>query len=379
MGVDGDREVRLERPHPAEVRLERLHPAEVREAMARAPIAWLPLGALEFHAEHLPFGTDGFSAQQVAERAARQAGGVVLPWSYLTLGTLHLPWTFRYDAGLVEGALRQTLRQLAGHGARVVIVHTGHGPLDLNHLIKRVCAEVEDEAPAEGFRAYGLCYLELNAALGAGLGTDWPVAVDHGSILETSWVLAMEPDLVHPERLPADPAATDILGVYGPNPRDRASRELGERQLDACATLLAERATRLLAGERLDAFADLRDFVARYWPEPLELSAGDAPSGTLRLRNPAPVSRYLTGLRVSLDDRELEPATVGLVNTTVGEAGAVMPASALGPEAGFYVRRGQTAEVRLPAPLTPGRHRVALDLGLAGVTTTRLERELDVR
>jgi hypothetical protein len=25
-------------------------------AMARAPIAWIPMGALEFHAEHLPNG-----------------------------------------------------------------------------------------------------------------------------------------------------------------------------------------------------------------------------------------------------------------------------------------------------------------------------------
>jgi creatinine amidohydrolase len=376
MAAHGDREVRL----------ERLHPAEVRAAMAEAPIAWLPLGALEFHAEHLPFGTDGFSAQQVAERAARLVGGVVLPWSYLTLGTLHLPWTFRYDAGLVEAALRETLLQLADHGARVVVVHTGHGPLDLNHLIKRVCAEVEAEAPAAAFRAYGLCYLELNAALGAGLGTAWPVAVDHGSILETSWVLAVEPDLVHPDRLPADPAATDILGVYGPNPRDRASRELGERQLEACAALLAERAGRLLAGERLDAFADLRDFVAHYWPEPLELSAGGGPSGSgstdgataLLLRNPAPVSRYLTGLRVRLDGRELEPEHVSLVNGTVGEAGIAMRASTLGPEAGFYVRRGQTAEVRLPVALTPGRHAVTVELGLAGVATTSLEREVDV-
>ena len=166
-----------------EVRLERLHPAEVRAAMAATPIAWLPLGAIEFHAEHLPFGTDGFTAHAVVERAARQAGGVALPWSALTFGTLHLEWTLRYDRELVEAMLRQTIEQLGTHGARVVIVHTGHGPLDLAHLIKRVCAEVEQSGRfGPAFRAYGLCYLELNAALGAGLGTDWPVAIDHGSI-----------------------------------------------------------------------------------------------------------------------------------------------------------------------------------------------------
>ena len=33
-----------------EVRLERMRPGDVRDAMAEAPIAWLPLGAVEFHA-----------------------------------------------------------------------------------------------------------------------------------------------------------------------------------------------------------------------------------------------------------------------------------------------------------------------------------------
>jgi hypothetical protein len=45
-----------------EVRLERLRPAQVDAALARASVAWVPLGALEFHAPHLPIGTDGFTA-----------------------------------------------------------------------------------------------------------------------------------------------------------------------------------------------------------------------------------------------------------------------------------------------------------------------------
>jgi creatinine amidohydrolase len=364
---------------PREVRLAHLRPAEVRAAMAEAPIAWLPWGAVEFHAEHLPFGTDGFSAEEVVVRAAHESGGIVLPWTALTIGTLHLPWTFRYDRGLVEGALRETIAQCAAHGARVVIVHTGHGPLDLAHLIKRVCAEAEAsiESP-EGFRAYGLCYLELNAALGAGLDADWRVAIDHGSIVETSWALAMAPELVRLERLPDDRDASGIVGVYGPNPRDRATSELGERQISACAALLAERARRLVAGERIDAFDDLREFVRRYWPEPLELAgrAGGAGDAALLLRNPAPVSRYLTALDLWLDGQRVGPEGVWLRNATPGEAGVAVTAGSLGPESGFYVRRGQEAEVLLPVPVDEGRRRVEVSLGLAGVAELRLEAEV---
>jgi creatinine amidohydrolase len=362
-----------------EVRLERLHPAEVRAAMAEAPIAWVPLGAIEFHAEHLPFGTDGFSAHHVVERAARIAGGVVLPWSAVTFGTLHLPWSLRYDPALVEAVLRSTIGQLAANGARVVVVHTGHGPLDLDHLIKRVCADVEARtAEPVGFRAYGLCYLELNAALGVGLGTDWPVAIDHGSIVETSWVLAMEPHLVHPERLPDDAAVDGILGVYGPNPRYRATPVLGEAQLDACGALLAERARALLAGERIDSLADLRTFVRDYWPEPLELDgrAGSADGSVLLLHHPGPVSRYLTALDLRIDGHALDPSAVRLRNATVGEVGRPVSAASLGPESGFYIRRGQSAEVLLPEVLGPGTHRVELRAGLAGVAELRLERDV---
>ena len=39
-----------------------MHPWQLREAIEKkAPVA-LPLGVIEYHAEHLPFGTDAFVA-----------------------------------------------------------------------------------------------------------------------------------------------------------------------------------------------------------------------------------------------------------------------------------------------------------------------------
>jgi creatinine amidohydrolase len=354
-----------------EVRLERLRPDEIAAAMARAPIAWIPLGALEFHAPHLPNGTDGLTGHGLLAAAAARLGGVVLPWSYLTIGTLALPWSFRYDPALVAGALRQTLRQLPSNGVRLAVVHTGHAPLDLIHLIKRVCAEVSAEEL--GLHAMGLCYLELNAVLGTGLGTDWPVAVDHGSTMETSWIAALEPDLVAIDRLPDDPAAA-IVGVYGPNPRFTVDAAGGAAQIVAAADLLAERAAAALRGEPHDPFADLRTFVERYWPERLALTgrAGDPGDGgapaAILVTNPAPVSRYFSGLQVRLDGVPIPGSDISLVNPTPGETGVPMPADALDPEHGFYIRRGQTAEIRLPGAVGVGMHAVDLALNLAGVT-----------
>lgn len=354
-----------------EVRLERLRPHEIAVALDRAPIAWIPLGALEYHAPHLPNGTDGMTAHGVLVGAARRLGGVVLPWSYVTMGTLALPWSFRFEPGLVADLLRQTLRQLPAQGVRLAVVHTGHAPLDLIHLVKRVCAEVEAEG--SGLQALGLCYLELNAALGTGLGTDWPVAVDHGSTMETSWIAALEPDLVELERLPDDPDAA-IVGVYGPNPRFTADAARGAAQIEAAATLLAERAAARLRGERLDPLADIRTFVERYWPEPLVLGgragdAGNAGGGpAILLTNPGSVSRYLTGLSLRIDGARVPEGGLELVNATAGEAGTPVAVGDLGPERGFYVRRRQTAELRLPVAIARGTHDVELRIHLAGVS-----------
>ena len=357
---------------PPEVRLERLRPDGIEAALARAPIAWIPLGALEYHAPHLPNGTDGFTGHGLVVRAAQRAGGVVLPWSYLTMGTLALPWSFRYDPSLVAAVLRQTLRQLPAFGVKLAVIHTGHAPLDLIHLVKRVCAEVEAEGGPLG---YGVCYLELNATLGTGLGTAWPVAVDHGATMETSWIAAIEPELLAIDRLPDDPGAT-TLGVYGPNPRFTFDPAIGAAQVVAAADLLATRATALLAGEPLDTFADLRGFVERYWPERLVLAgragaAGDADgagSAAILVTNPGPVSRYLSSIRLRLDGVELGAGELALRNPTVGETGIPTRGGALGAEHGFYVRRNQTAELTLPGAVTPGAHDVELVLGLAGVT-----------
>lgn len=362
-----------------EVRLERLRPGDVASALARAPVAWIPLGAIEYHADHLPIGTDGVTAHGLVTAAAQRLGGVVLPWSYLTLGTLALPWSLRFDPLLVAEALRATLRQLPPHGVRVAVVHTGHAPLDLIHMLKRVAGEIEAEL--DTLRVYGLCYLELNAALGTGLGTDWPVAVDHGSTMETSWVAALEPDLVALDRLPADPAAS-VLGIYGPNPRHTSDVEHGRAQVEAAADLLAARVAALVRGEPLDPYADLRGFVDRYWPEPLLLSGragGDRQPPALLITNPAPVSRYVSGASLVLDGRHVPAEGLMLVNRTVGESGVPMPVAALGPERGFYIRRNQTAELALPGSVRSGTHEVRLRLELAGVRERDLGGQVEFR
>jgi creatinine amidohydrolase len=348
----------------------------MRAAVASRSLAYVPLGPLEFHGEHLPFGVDAFSAHGLCVCAAEQSGGVVLPPAYIASGCLDLPFTLDYDLSFVHAWATATLGQLARRGFAAVMVVTGHGPLDLNHLLKRACREVDELH--SGFSAEALCWLELNAARLTEEERGEPTTVDHAARIETSWMLALEPDLVRLDRLADDPAAAHV-GVYGPNPRFNASAAFGAMQIEADASLLAERALDLAAGRRRDPLEDLRAFVRFGWPEAPLLSGGTVDgSACLLLTNPGRASRYLSGVRVEFDGSIIAPGEVVLVNRSVGETGIPIESDRLDAEHGFYVRRGQTADVVLRGmTVAPGLHQVRLDVELGGVTTLTLEEQVE--
>jgi creatinine amidohydrolase len=354
-----------------ELRYERLHPAELAKA---EPLAYLPIGTLEYHGDHLPAGVDSFAAHGLCLRASERSGGVVLPPVYLASGCLDLPFTLSFDMALVHAWVSATIDQLVLRGFRAIVVLTGHGPLDLNHLLKRVCAEAEERHP--GLAAYGLCWLELNAARleAPDEGVD-PWTLDHAARIETSWMLELEPELVRLERLSDDPQAEHV-GIYGRNPRFTASAELGRDQIEHAADLLAERSRGLLEGRRPDVLADLRKFVEFGWWERPLLRGRAGEEAALVLHNPGKSSRYVSSFAVELDATPIERERIVLVNRSTGETGEPVPAAELGPERGFYVRRNQDATIELGAPVAPGGHAVRVELGLGGVTTLVLDEDV---
>ncbi len=51
-------------------RLKPLRSADILEEMRACPVVYLPLGALEWHEPHLPYGTDPLYAYEFALRLA---------------------------------------------------------------------------------------------------------------------------------------------------------------------------------------------------------------------------------------------------------------------------------------------------------------------
>ena len=355
----------------SECRLDRLTSQQAADRLAVASIAYVPIGSIEFHGPHLPMGVDMFTAQGVCLEAARRSGGVVLPPSYLANGCLDLPHTLTFEPALVEAWARSVVEQLQHRGVGVVVLLTGHGPLDLIHMLKRVAKESD----RPGARTYGLCWLELNAALLGGPEQGEPTVIDHASTVETSWMLALEPDLVHLGELPQDPAGAS-LGVYGLNPRFTASAESGMAQISACAGLLAERVSDLAVGAWTDTGQDLEAFVDLVWHEPLTMLATRSAHGplTLTVANPGRASRYLSAFHeLKVDGAVIDVESAWCANVAVGESGQRIPLAGLNRERGVYVRPGQALQVVVPEVVGVTAGSLAeLDFELGGVRRAAL-------
>lgn len=62
-----------------ERRYEHLRPADIMRLREAFPLAYVPLGTLEWHGPHNPVGLDGLKAHALCLRAAEGGGGIVFP------------------------------------------------------------------------------------------------------------------------------------------------------------------------------------------------------------------------------------------------------------------------------------------------------------
>ena len=214
-----------------------LTPQEFQERLLEAPIAYLPLGTLEWHGRHLPLGADGLISSGFFIELAKKVGGIVLPMLFLgtdnskiiegedyygmdiesypsqhpqkLLGSAY--WIKR---SLLKQILGEILKQLKRAGFKIVVAH-GHSPSTM--LFYQHSKRWKKDYGLELFT----CWRNKESD---GLG----IQTDHAAANETSLVMALEPELVKIENLPND-MNKEPLGIMGKDPRKFASREYGKK------------------------------------------------------------------------------------------------------------------------------------------------------
>jgi creatinine amidohydrolase len=216
-----------------------MRPRDLERVLEECPVAYVPLGTLEFHGWHLPLGFDALKAQALCERAARQTGGVVLPPYYTGFGGGHGD----YQGSVILGEqafasqLRRICDRLADTGFRVIVLLTGHYPQEQVAAVKTVAREVEAARPEVA--VLGLA--EPEAYPGEFRG-------DHAAKWETSLGMHLMPELVDLKGMDRHP--DPLCGVCGADPRTGASAQLGRETADGILEVLTAQVAGALRGGR---------------------------------------------------------------------------------------------------------------------------------
>jgi creatinine amidohydrolase len=215
-------------------RYAELRPAELEAILRESPVAYLPWGAFEWHGPHLPLGSEGFIAEQVAERAVRRTGGALFPTTWWPIA----PIPHRFSIGLRSELLHEVWDELFGELARVgfelVVVPTGHAGFG-HDLVMMDAAE-------HAMQRHPLLVLAIP-----------PMALvdermlDHAAHWETALIMAVRPRLAAVEELDGLALEVGATGVLGDDPRSATAGQ-GESALRLAADRLT-RSVHALRGE----------------------------------------------------------------------------------------------------------------------------------
>ena len=201
-----------------ERRFAYMRPDQILDEFQRAPVAYLPIGPLEWHGPHLPFGVDPLNAENAASHASEQTGGIVFPTLYW--GTERerseevLDWLgFAKDAWIVGMdfpanslpsmycseeifalILREQLRLIEKFGFKLAVCLSGHGAENHLLVLQRLSAE---------FNAAGK--LKVLVCMPFVTNKEGIMEVGHASRIETGVIQALQPQTVDLDRLPGLP------------------------------------------------------------------------------------------------------------------------------------------------------------------------------
>jgi len=223
------------------VRYEEMLPHELADAIDRFPVAYVPVGSLEWHGRHLALGNDTLKAHGILVRTAGKYGGVVVPPTYWG----HMgAWKFGCHPGLsaevVDRLYTEIFRGLVTVGFKVVIGVTGHDVKEQVASLTKAAEAISADGSAVGFAM-------MEGSLNEG---DPDVGMDHAAKWETSILMSLRPDLVdmariRDEDLPPD-GWSDEAGIGGLDPRIHASAEVGEKAVEHIVDAIGRKARELL-------------------------------------------------------------------------------------------------------------------------------------
>jgi len=239
-----------------EVRYHMLRPEQIVARRKACPIAYVPIGNLEWHGVHNPLGADTLQAEGIAILCARKGGGLAFPPLYYgesrlealmeanardrdliaeKMGLLpenfhpeHFPFTATEQALNYHKLLLHVLAEVETLGFKVGVLVAGHYPL-IDHA-RAACLQF-----SQGKRGRGETMLAWTFVDYLLVREQYDCAGDHAGGWETSHILALHPETVDLGVLP--PKGEKLIGAGGTLAPQDATAEFGRETLEAAAEI----------------------------------------------------------------------------------------------------------------------------------------------
>jgi creatinine amidohydrolase len=172
-------------------------PDFVKAVAKSGKVCILPTGIIEKHGPHMPTGTDLIDVRAQVLNAVKEEYAVVFPPYYV--GQInearHQPGVVAYSPELVWKMLQETCNEISRNGFEKIIIVNGHG--GNNDLLKYFCMSQLSEK-----RNYAIYLFQPKTDANEHKNVEElmkklpPATGEHAGAIETSYMLAVRPDLV---------------------------------------------------------------------------------------------------------------------------------------------------------------------------------------
>jgi creatinine amidohydrolase len=216
------------------IRLLELSPRELSRRVSNKPLVLIPIGTVEWHANHLPLGVDSLLSVAICEDISLRTGCIVAP--LISSGICRDLQPERGYFGTVDTIQEQTLANLvadllqgyAKMGFKKAVLFSGH--FEMEHY-SAIMKGIEKAPSIQGIFLTAFDFIKDKVRELEDTSLTWPYAGDHAAEWETSLMMEYFPDLVHMENAP-ETIELDMDGlpdyIRKRYPR-RASREYGRK------------------------------------------------------------------------------------------------------------------------------------------------------
>jgi len=247
-------------------RYERLRPAQIVARREACPVAYLPIGTIEWHGEHNPVGLDTLKMHRLLELCAQRIGGLVFPPLYygenreqalmeanaadreqiaakMGLSADNFAPGYMYGSIADQNTtyhllLLHIMHEIRSLGFRVLVVGAGHYPL-IDHA--RAAAAIFHQTQPSDRRmiVWAMSGYEL-------VRGQFEPCGDHAGKWETSLLMYLDPGMQDLSVLPSRDSGQHLVGVSDDGVQD-SSAVFGQQAAEAIVAAVERRVREFLA------------------------------------------------------------------------------------------------------------------------------------